>query len=531
MREPVHIDSDEVVFVRAKRDQAIPTTRRGRPRVSIWTGADRATKLVLDDDVLAFNTNKSVSGGPGSWSITLLPGMDTGAARVQPLYTLPELYRMIDANDVVSIGYEVEGGIMAGLVDRVSRTRVVVGGQVRQTLQITGRDFGKVLANDNVVQGVLTEDDMPTFFARIRAYLGDDTPLLVSLPGVWGPQATPDDVPTFQLRTVREVVDWILDHAATMRLPLLAKVVGGTGKPGDYVHTESYITTWNDGRIPPSDLTDSGLSTYNGSVQQYIASIVDSDFYELRMDVVPGDGPLPNIVLILRPKPFDDDDLQWKSAPVEETPGTSWYELKTLVRKRQHHEIPENEVLQENLGHGDGDALSHYQVTSRFELSGNPDGLAQGLSYPLVDLWAARRYGIRTYSATLSLVGADVRRKAEGDDAYDGEVAAEVREFRNRLLGWYRFAPYFESGSIRVLLHDEYRVGDPVFLAHIEPAVGGENGTRFYCAALSTEWTFGGHATATMQLVRGYNPAMVEELKRRIAAEAPPDNPDLIAET
>lgn len=495
---------------------------RGIPKVRLWTGSDPTSPIVLDRDVLSLQTSKPVSGQPGTWSVTLLPNFRAQRGELPTRTTLPFLYRSVKANDVVSIGFETEGGIMAGLVDRVARTRVEWGQDVTTGLTISGQCLGKVLVTDNVVQASLAVPDLADFTAKVRAVLGNDTPLLNGLPGVWGPQGR-DGVPTFLGRTVKEAVEWVLDNAASMRLPLLAAVTGGSGEPADYMSVDD-VVTWHDGRV-----WSDAASSHQGTIQAFIQSIIDPDFYEFRVDYKPGNGALPNCHLIIRPKPYDERGLEWMS--VREQSGSTWEDLTTFVNGRPHHEIGAGEVGNENLGTSDAEAFSYYQVSSRFELLGGDDGFSQGLRYPLVDLWAAKRFGNRAYNARLSLVGGDVARIVDKDVEYTSEVAGYIEEARNRLLNWYRMNPVMETGAITCNLRDEFRPGDPVFLPWAGSPLGGEKGLRYYCVQVNNSWTYGSNPQSTLRLTRGHNAAMIDAFRELITDGAPDDNPDMLAAT
>lgn len=263
---------------------------------------------------------------------------------------------------------------------------------------------------------------------------------------------------------------------------------------------------------------------YEGSILGFIRGLLDLDFYECWVDTVPVEpwelalSPgIPVVHLVVRPKPFDEIGSEW--AATAEDPGIGWDSLRTLVEGLEHHEIEPEEVLQEQLGFSDADALSMYVVTGRHDLLGNTATAGLGWYYPLVDLYAARRFGLRRYNSDLTLVGGDVRTRSTDDSGYVSGLGEAVKEARNRLFNWYRPAPWFESGSIVVAGRDRFRPGDPVRLPRAFPPIGSEIGMRYYCVGVEHAWQWGSHYTSTLQLTRGHNAGMLDAIRLAIQAE------------
>lgn len=492
--------------------------QRARARVSIWTG-DRDSRIDVDEDVIAFNYSKTIDAPSGQFSVTLLPRTGDALDSAVNLRQVAHYYRTVRPNHMVSLGVDEDGGIMLGLVDRVARTHNHAGPSVSMAVTISGRCCGKVLEVDHVIRASLAVGEYPKFRRDIEAAIGDDTPLLDVLLGLWAPVDGSDDgVPTFIGKSLDEVIEFILSQSTSMRLPLMADATGGTGKASDYISVARSVTTWNADRI----YSDSP-SEYEGTVWSFVWGVIDPDFYELRLDYQPNESRLPELELIVRPKPFDEQALQW--APTYEETGLTWEKLTTQVHGRENHEIPFTDLVSANLGFGDGDALSYYLVTSQHDLIGNANAQAEGLYYPLVDLYVARRFGLKAYQAQLSLVSADLQLKINQDDNYVSAVSTEVHEFRNRLFNWYRMNPWFESGSITVPGRDEYRCGDPVFLPWAIPAIGDEPGLRYYCIGVSQSWQLGpagrvGQYLSTLSLTRGHNAGMIKAFNVAVSEAA-----------
>lgn len=507
---------------------------RAPPKVVIWPGGTASSRVDLSADVVAFTASKQLGQPAGTFSITLVPRQGNLTWSALPggpsnLRLPADVYRQIARPNVpISIGFEEYGGIMLGLTGRVSRTQVRAGRQVRSGITITGLDMGKALVQDAIIRASLNVKSQADFVAKLKAGLKvDDThPLLVPIYGVFGPKQR-DGATTFKAQSIQKVVDWILDTVGTMQVPLLSEVLGGSGKLGDYVKTYRTVYTWNDQRV----YADSP-KTYQGSTWGFLQSILDPNFYELWIDSLPlGTAEaIPEVVLVVRPKPFDEPDALDFAETSDDT-DLGWNDLRTLVDALTDHDIPEEQVLNLDLGLSDAEAFSFYRVIADHELAGNAQQEQVGLSWPLVDTYAGATFGMRQYDGRLTLADSDVSKTAGNDQERASAVAGQVRDFRNRLFNWYRLNPFFETGTIRVFGRDRFRVGDPVKLRWLMPAVGEEKGLRFYCTGVTWSWAHGQHYTSTLQLTRGHNAGVVQAAKDLISQAAPQQSPDHFAET
>lgn len=496
-----------------------------RPKVIMWPDGQQGSRTDLSALTVHLHTQKDVTSPEGKWSLDILPTQ----GRKGPLHIgrPSEHLRTIRPNGVVSLGMDQLGGLMLGLIDDVSSERALVGGRATTVLRVSGSDMGKTLARDHIVRSMLTTEEQPDFFAKVAAALGNENPMLQAF-GSLGPKDE-SGVPRFAGASVQEVVAYILDSAPSMRVPLLA-CLGGVGRVSEFILTRNSVTSWNDGRV-----WGDNPRTYTGTTWDYVKSVIDEDFYEVFIDSTPfRQFDIPDIELIVRPKPFDEPALNF--LPTTEATGLSWDQLRTRVRGLTEHDIPESSILQESLGYTDADVFAFFLVTSQNSLGGNPDGLKEGLFYPAVDLAAIQRSGLRSYEGRLSLLAADIVTKAAGTLDYDGEVANEVIEYRNRLFNWYRCNEYFAAGSITVPGRDEYRAGEPVLLRHaVAPramaplATPIPKGLRFYAPSVSHDWSTGGMYTTTMQLMRGHNADTILRAKTDFLLASPASNPTGIA--
>lgn len=487
--------------------------QKAKARVVLYPGTNRGNPVRLDQDVLSLSVTSDLNGGGQEWTITLCPRIALGSSSPVDVRRISELENILDPNQVVSIGFEEDGGITIGLITDISRVDVMSGGSVTRALKISGHGMQKVLQQDQISRAILNFQDYPKFREQIAAALGENNPIIFDLPALFAP-TRPDGTPSFIGQGLKDVLDWILKYAPSMRLPILSSF-GGPGLAYEYFLTDRSVTSWITDQIYSESPGD-----YQGTVWGFIQSILDKDFLEVRVDTIPSkkQDPIPDIHLILRPKPYTEKGMDW--LPVTGDPGLSWDDLTTFCDGLPYHEIGTDKILNLNLNRSDRDAYSYYVVTSTFDLLGNPQAMSSGLFYPVVDTYIAAHFGQRKYETRLTMVGGDIKERVSiASSDYSVEVSTQVFEARNRLVNWYRLNPWFLSGSVTVAGKDRYRAGDPILLPHVTPPHSSEAGTVFYCTQVSWQWSMGQPYLCTLQLTRGHNSNQVESLKAKIAAD------------
>lgn len=508
------------------------------PRVFVYPNNSKDDRIDLSSDVIAFTATNGVRSPVGTFEITLVArqGTEHWLGRIEGAPTLLSTIRL---NAIVTLGFDTPGGITMGRVVGIMEGGSFEGGGNSRMLRLQCESMGSLLANDNLIISLLVGPDSETFREQVGAVIGPNHPMLQLLPDLLGPLSpgSPSEaVNTFVGASVIDVVNWILDKIPTMRIPLMGSLYGDP-EPGAWFRTDQCVTSWNDARIWLDTLTK-----YQGSVFGFLQAALDHDFYEIFVDTAPyapkfvkNDATLsasdvPDVFLIVRPKPFD-----WSVAdvlPVREETGLTWPDLRTRVQGLDAHVFDLGDILTYQLGCDEREVYTYYQVTSDCELIGNSGSMAQGLAYPAIDLYLVKRHGVRPYDARLSLIGGDIAAKAAGKEDYEGEVINEITEFRNRLVNWHRYNRWLLKGSITVRGADHYRPGEPVSLPWATPTMGDELGLRLYCTAVTWSWRVGGRYECTLTLERGSNETMIRAINDKIDREGatiPGSPPHMIA--
>lgn len=513
--------------------------QHARPKVYLWPDGTAAGRVDLSPYCTSFTYDQAIQQPVGHWSLSILPyqgvsligGVPRGPAHIGRSTALE---RMCRPNSIISIGFDEPGGICFGIVDEVRRARGLAGPNASLGLHLAGSDFGKVLGQDHIVHASLAVKDQKDFFDKVSAATSPKNALLGSLPGLWGPETESGGkvAPVFTGASLQDVIDWLLDTAPSMQIPLLA-ANGGTGRANEYISTLGSIATWNNGRV-----WSEAPQSWDGDLWSFLKRLVDEDFYEIFLQSVPDlvlHTPIPKLRLIVRPKPFDESGLTFLHTTASS--GLTWENLRTGIDGLASWEIPQEEVLDEQLGITDADVYSYFLVTSSGDLLGNSETDKEGLFYPAVDLFALQRAGLRAMNGRLELLASNLTDKQRGTLDYS-EVPSEIRDFRNRLVNWYRLSEYFEAGSLTVAGRDRYRCGDPVTLPWRVPMRGlaGPSLTttpmKYYGVSTTHEWKIGSPYTTTWRLMRGHNAATIQQAQSDILRVGGPlGNPSMFAET
>ena len=481
------------------------------PRIHAWTGTAGLSQIDISRHCIAFSCRKDVASHMGQFSLTLIPSVthDQRTVAISERISLPWLFRLLEPNTPVSIGFDVSGGIMLGLVRSRDYTHVAVNGQVTVGLVVSGLDFGVAL-NDELIYMAVTTAYQQRWEAAIKSVLGEDHPILrdVLEPlGVVrkGADGRPDDpAPTLENASVKEIVDLIVHNVATMRIPILKDTFGGDGSIAGTLDAETYVSSYQNDRVYCSS-----LFRQESTVIGFINSILDKDFYELRLDSYPRSGSaIPQPCLIIRPKPFDEATQrspEWPSVTIED--GIGWNALATFVNAREHHEIRPDSVLNMQIGTSSDEAFDYYVVVNNNEVGATDMDVQAGRINPLLDLFMAQRFGNRRYESHRAMTNGNPYKMDEsgGKDVTEWDaIRSGAIESRSRLFRWYRGNPWFLNGRVTVIGKDEYRAGDPVFLPMLEDVLSGEKGVRFYASSVTHEWSLGGAYTCTLGIQRGH---------------------------
>ncbi len=466
----------------------------------------------LQSSVTAVRTQKYLSTGAGVFTILLIPKPRRNANLARASELVPRWYNSISPMDIVEIG--LPRGVMLGIVDDVFRTRVTTRSGARYGLNISGRDFGKLFLEDNIVfhPGIasikdaadkLRDSGLSKIFMGLYKIIDQDGKKTI----VW------------QNKRPSEAI-----HILLRQFPSLKAIVQISETEAVEYHDliEEDLITRDSDRIAAGE----AIATAQGSLWNIMNACIDKDFYELFVDTrPPGAGEsISKAVLRLRPKPYDRKGekvyhqdveseghlLSYRNGRLSEGKADIlWDNIKNLVDGEPCHVKNNSDILEFRSGVSDREAVSIVNCTANFDLTSESIGRLS-LDWPYIDVSALKRYGLREYNAaTKYLTRLDLQEEIEKGEGGD-LLKARLFPFRDRIFNWYRRNPAFECGQATMKGDESVRVGDKIFFKD-EISKSGSRGIIAYVVSVVQSWTFGKPFTTIVQFVRGENARSLEE--------------------
>ena len=486
--------------------------RSPQPRIK-FLSTDKGTSNNLANYVVSFQTQKHMNNLAGMFQMNLLPRFSSTNNVSEP-DALSFCYKNIHPMDLISIGIEEDGGIMLGIVDNVFKTKMNYNNQVRRGITVRGRDFGKLLIEDNTLY---VPSASLAFIHKLKLKLmrygiiNDDQdisshPLVNMSHANRAPKAFDQEGTeigrTFINRTPKEAIEYVLKSLTSLRLGY--DFDGERNMPA-YKLIESNISH-RDGDL----IAVESHNRFNGSIANFLYNLIDRDFYEIFIETYTENRS----VLIVRPKPFDRDGdkvMTWsgKQKQITKDDDHVWDSLKTLLDKKEYHEIEEKDIIQSGMGVSDYEAFSLIIHNTRQVLMGQVME-SFGEFFPLVDMFALQKYGLRHLKSNTQL--ASFQFKDDGNIKDQDKVEFRLLGNRDRLWNWNRYNTILESGNVTVRGHDYYKLGDRIYLKD-ELAKNGERGILAYCVGYSQRWQWGQNFLTTLNLIRGENGKLLNDFK------------------
>lgn len=313
---------------------------------------------------------------------------------------------------------------------------------------------------------------------------------------------------------IKDTILWILENTSSITefkkfIDFDPNSYNFLGKLTDYVTGKSVLeieTLSND------LLFDPNLSTYTGTILEYIKACIDPDFYELFFETATagtGSQKFPTNKLVIRTKPYtckkaDEGtkyaDFNWQYAE----------DLPTIIFDSSYK-------VSEDLGVNDFDIKNYFYTAHRVSLLldiNTSSGLI-GASFPVIDIPSTKKYGFREMvtetrlidSTTMGIIYKDGKlQPIKNDTDLPDDFRDGLMKKRDRIVEWYNY-PNFESGQITVIGNSIYKIGrklkyvDKQFYDEFTDTV--KTGMEYYITGVSRQFSAGGEDRATLRLVRG----------------------------
>lgn len=313
---------------------------------------------------------------------------------------------------------------------------------------------------------------------------------------------------------IKDTILWILENTPAVTefkkfIDFDSNSYNFIGKLFDYVTNKSVLeieTLSND------LLFDPNLSTYTGTILDYVKACIDPDFYELYFETATagtGSQKFPTNKLVIRTKPY----TQKKADEGTEYANYNWQyweDLPTIIFDSSYK-------VSEDLGVNDFDVKNYFYTAHRVSLLldiNTSSGLI-GAAFPVIDIPSTKKYGFREMmtetrlidSTTMGIIYQDgklepINEKTQLPDDFRNGLMKK----RDRIVEWYNY-PRFESGQITVIGNSIYKVGRK--LKYIDRQFYDEftdkiyTGMEYYITGVSRQFSIGGEDRSTLRLVRG----------------------------
>jgi len=488
--------------------------RSPRPKIN-FLSAESGISQDLSKYVVSFQTQKHMNQLAGSFQIVMSPKF-SGENNVSYYDALSFIYRNVFPMDLISFGMNENGSMMLGIVDNVTKSRTIMNNQVGRSIVIRGRDFGKMLVEDNsffapanngaflelikkklveykIVSGdqKLYQHPLANLFNQNRAPVGAGDSNIGNLSA------------TFFTRNVKEAIEWVLKSLTSLR-----------------------INVYYDGRkdVPVFELLDTKIeyregdqiatdqhNSYNGSIGNLLYNLIDRDFYELFIETWQGKARF-----IVRPKPYDRTNdkvagLNGQLINIEKEDKWVWDSTFNIFDGKEYKEISEQDIINIGLGVSDYETFSVYLHNARSSLVGHNFEQA-GMFFPSIDFYALKRFGLKVLKTDTNLIpmSLDTDGKIKEQDKIENRICAH----RDRLWNWNRYNSILESGSVSIRGNEFVKLGDKIKLKD-EIAKNGGRGILAYCVGYSHRWQWGTPFITTINLIRGENEKLLNSFKEK----------------
>jgi len=498
--------------------------RSVHPRIQLWN--DFFVGKELEDSIESIETSKSINEIAGTFNIQLKPN-EGNIGKSSDWW-----YDRFDPQDVIGITIDSDrnkdsdgkdkGAQFLGLVDVPQKNNVYGGESPSRGVTISGRDFGAILLDDDLVNIreiflEVKQDGAPTgqiaslyeaTEKEIAEKLQGRHPCFTPqcLAGIGPTLATDKNIFTFMDATVTDAVQFIFDNCTSIRnlvyIDPKEKIL-----VRDMIDGKTYVKQ----RPGYVCVQTANLSSYQGNLLNFIREVLDNDFNELMVDTKDGKS-----YLRVRPKPFDRTDDVVNGIKIPNGDPFSWESLKNFVDDEKYHEIENCDILEETLYRSKENVFSVFKANPA-ALNDLEEVFGFTLKRATVDLYNLLRYGFKKTEA-------DIRTTYQGND---GKIIEDMfRECRDRLKNWNIYAPVYEKGTIKIKGNESIHVGDKIYLPQYkrsyiskEMTSGDEStvnceGFEFYVTGVKQRWAQEENFLSTLAVERGQNAKLLSEYKK-----------------
>lgn len=234
------------------------------------------------------------------------------------------------------------------------------------------------------------------------------------------------------------------------------------------------IASWEDVEFLQDPLM---LSSFEGSLNQFIKEIAAPPFLEFFFEVFPSSEGYEKAWLIIRRTPFDKED---------------WKNLSTI-------KLSTKSVISESIARNDIEAYSIYNIVPEME----SETLALMHAIPWYSKKLVGKYGYKLLEVSSKFIttGSDDDAGEAGEDHVEDEflINSAAGQFGKKLYEWYANNPNFYSGDITVVGHPDYKIGTRLVYENVAKSEIWE----FYIESVEHSFSYADGYTTTLGVTRG----------------------------
>jgi hypothetical protein len=282
-----------------------------------------------------------------------------------------------------------------------------------------------------------------------------------------------------------EAIKWIIKHAIVTQKAVVTDNMGiakeiyfkddffgfytppdGTSKIDfDRLQLENKVLLIN--MLDNEYLFNPELTTYTGTLLNYIMSCLDNFFYEIFFDTVTVAGR-PYDAIIIRSKPFSYKKVAEKKKQ-EDCNFAFWEDLPIIETDSRYR-------ISENLGINESEVFNYFQLTYANGILAPSGGTLERLAinFPIIFPDMVQKFGLRELRAESKMAlnwekisqdivqanisGTDYQMDKDNLNLFNANLLIK----REKLPEWYAF-PYFESGQISLMGNEKIKIGCRLF--------------------------------------------------------------------
>ena len=258
-------------------------------------------------------------------------------------------------------------------------------------------------------------------------------------------------------------------------------------------------------------LYNPNLSTYTGTLLNYIYQCLDMAWYEAFFDTSTGTDGMPYNKFVIRSKPYS-----YKGVKSQYDLRKKWVYMDDLAS----YTVNSDQRIFESLGTNILEYKNFWQVYYAMSLIAAPNTTAAtfGVNLPVINIEGVKKYGLRDLVTTSTILNIEEVRKEynvkQADStgitmtyaaAQQSKLFESLLDKREKMIQWTCF-PNFYSGQLTVI-GGEYDLDKAIFYEdqiYTDPDTGQKyKGVAYLIDSITDSYRIGQMYTTTLGLVRG----------------------------